>query len=82
MVTLACVQLGLSPEEALVAATSNGAHALARGDRVGRLQPGYRADLQVLDIPSYRILPYHYGVSHVRAVFRAGKQVVGDPLGG
>jgi imidazolonepropionase len=80
MVTLACVQLRLTPEEALVAATANGASALTRGGVVGRLQPDHRADFQVLDLPTYRQLPYHYGVCHVRAVFRAGRQVAGAPL--
>jgi len=77
MTTLACVNLRLSPEEALVAGTVNGAAALDRAERVGRLRPGFRADFQVLDLPSHRLLPYHYGVSHVRAVFRAGRQVWG-----
>ncbi len=80
MATLACVQLRLTPEEALVACSANGAAALALGDRVGRLRPGYRADLQVLDLPAARQLPYHFGVSHVRAVFRGGRQVLGAPL--
>lgn len=80
MTTLACLQLGLQPEEALVAATLHGAAALGRADRVGRLRPGYRADFQVLDLPGPRHIPYHYGVSHVRAVFRAGTQVFGDSL--
>jgi imidazolonepropionase len=80
MVTLGCLQLRLSPEEALVASTANGAAALGRGGTVGRLHPGYVADFQVLDLPSHRLLPYHYGVSHLRAVFRAGRHVWGDPL--
>ena len=80
MITLACVNLGLGPEEALVAATVNGAAALARADRVGRLRTGYRADFQILDLPGHRLLPYHYGVSHVLAVFRAGRRVAGAPL--
>jgi imidazolonepropionase len=77
MTTLACVNLQLSPEEALVAGTVNGAAALGRADRVGRLRPGFRADFQVVDLPSHRLLPYHYGVSHARAVFRSGRQVWG-----
>jgi imidazolonepropionase len=80
MMTLGCLQLRLSPEEALVAGTANGAAALGREGTVGRLRPGYVADFQVLNLPSHRLLPYHYGVSHVRAVFRAGRQVWGEPL--
>ncbi len=80
MVTLACVQLRLTPAEALVAATANGAAALGRAGTAGRLHPGARADFQILDVPSHRILPYHFGVSHVRAVFREGRQVWGTPL--
>jgi imidazolonepropionase len=80
MVTLACTQLRLSPEEALVAATAGGAAALGRSARLGRLRKGFRADFQVLHLPTPRHLPYHYGVSHVRAVFRAGRQVWGAGL--
>ncbi len=77
MTTLACLQLRMTPEEALVAATVNGAAALARADRVGRLRPGFRADFQLLDLPGHRQVPYHYGVSRVRAVYRAGRRVFG-----
>jgi imidazolonepropionase len=80
MVSLACVQLRLSPAEALVAATANGAAALGRGSRVGHLRPGWEADFQILDLPRHALVPYHFGVSHVRAVFRDGRQVAGAPL--
>jgi len=80
MVTLACVQLRLLPTEALVAATVNGAAALGLAGRVGRLRPGFAADFQVLDLENHRQVPYHYGVSHTRAVFREGTQVAGARL--
>ena len=48
--TLACTQLGLAPEEALAACTVNAAHVLGLPDR-GRVAPGYRADLVLLDAP-------------------------------
>ena len=47
--SLACTQLGLSPAEALGACTVNAAHVLGRADRIGRLAPGYGADVTLLD---------------------------------
>jgi imidazolonepropionase len=58
--SLACTQLGLSPAEALGAVTVNAAHVLGRSDR-GRIAPGYRADLTLLDAPDWRYLAYHLG---------------------
>ena len=75
MTTLACVQLGLTPAEALVAGTVNGAAALARSGRAGRLRPGFPADFQILDLENHVQLPYHYGVSHVRRVAVGGTWV-------
>ena len=43
--SLACTQLGLSPAEALAACTVNAAHVLGRADSIGRLAPGFDADL-------------------------------------
>ena len=49
--SLAATQLKLSPAEALAACTVNAAHVLGRADRLGRLAPGYRADVVLLDAP-------------------------------
>src|SRR5205823_13282299 len=46
--SLACTQLGLSPEQAFVACTVNAAHVLGRADRKGRIAPGFDADLVLL----------------------------------
>jgi imidazolonepropionase len=59
--SLAATQLKLSPAEALAACTVNAAHVLGRADRVGRLAPGYRADIVLLDAPDWRYLAYHLG---------------------
>jgi imidazolonepropionase len=59
--SLAATQLHLSPAEALSACTVNAAHVLGRADRVGRLAPGYRADVLLLDAPDWRYLAYHLG---------------------
>src|SRR5205814_10374041 len=69
--SLACTQLRTSPDEALGACTVNAAHVLGRGDRKGRLAPGYDADVVFLDAPDWRYLAYHLG-----------GRVVGDVLVG
>jgi imidazolonepropionase len=66
--SLAATQLKLSPGEALAACTVNAAHVLRRAERIGRLAPGYAADVVLLDAPDWRYLAYHLGgrlVSHV-----------------
>jgi imidazolonepropionase len=70
-VALAVREMHLTVEEAVLAATLGGARALARQD-VGQLVPGARADLQVLDAPSYVHLAYRPGVPLVRQVWRDG----------
>jgi imidazolonepropionase len=59
--SLAATQLKLSPPEALGACTVNAAHVLRRADRIGRLEPGYAADVVLLDVPDWRYLAYHLG---------------------
>lgn len=72
---LACTQLGMSPAEALVACTVNAAHVLGRADRLGRLAPGFAADIVLLDVPDWRYLTYHLGGDHVAAVVKDGALV-------
>ena len=71
--SLACTQLGLSPGEALGAVTVNAAHVLGRADRIGRVAPGYDADLVLLAAPDWRHLAYHVGGEVVSAVVQAGR---------
>lgn len=77
VIGLACLNLGLSPAEAICAATYNAACAVDRGDRIGSIESGKQADLLVLDIPNYRYLPYHFGVNYVTTVVKNGRIVVG-----
>jgi imidazolonepropionase len=71
--SLACTQLHLSPAEALNACTVNAAHVLGRADRIGRLAPGYRADITLLDAPDWRYLAYHLGGRVVARVVVGGE---------
>ncbi|MEV4399363.1 imidazolonepropionase [Nonomuraea sp. NPDC049607] len=70
-VALAVREMGMTPLEAVRAATYGGARALRRTD-VGWLRQGARADLVVLDAPSYVHLAYRPGVPLVHQVFQAG----------
>ena len=71
--SLAATQLHLSPAEALSACTVNAAHVLGRADRLGRLAPGYRADIALLDAPDWRYLAYHLGGRVVSRVVLGGE---------
>ncbi len=75
IMSLACSQLGMSPAEAFVAATANGAAALRLGDGRGTLEPGAPADVAVFAVPDYRLIPYLYGSNHCVAVWKGGKRV-------
>jgi imidazolonepropionase len=73
MIALACRYMGLTPAEALSAATINAAHAVGLGQAVGSLEPGKRADVIVLDIPSYQHLGYRFGTNLVHTVLVGGE---------
>jgi len=72
MMTIACTQMGMSPEEAITAATLNGAAALSRSETTGSIEPGKDADLVVAEIPDYRYLAYHFGTNHIVKTIKQG----------
>ncbi len=78
IIGLACLYLGLTPAEAICAATYNAACAIKRGDRIGSIEEGKQADLLIMDIPNYRYIPYHYAVNYVKTVVKKGRIVVGQ----
>jgi imidazolonepropionase len=77
-VAVAVRDMGLTPDEAVWAATAGGARALRRAD-VGHLAPGARADLVLLDAPNHLYLAYRPGVPQVAAVWKDGELVAGRP---
>lgn len=74
-IALAVRDMYMTIEEAVWSATAGGAAALRRTD-IGRLVPEARADLQVIDAPSYTHLVYRPGVPLVHRVFVSGAEVV------
>ncbi|HYZ76362.1 MAG TPA: imidazolonepropionase [Gaiellaceae bacterium] len=73
--SLAATQLRISLEETLCALTANAAHVLGRGDRKGRLAPGYDADIVLLGAPDWRQLAYHLAGDVVETVVIGGEPV-------
>ncbi len=70
-IALAVRDMRMTPDEAVAAATIGGALALRRDD-IGRIRPGCRADLVLLDAPSYTYLVYRPGVPLIAGVVEAG----------
>ncbi len=74
----ACLDSGLTVEEALTALTLNAAASLRLASRIGSLEAGKDADLLLLDAPDDRHLIYHWGVNLVAAVVRGGRVLRGE----
>jgi imidazolonepropionase len=77
-IALAVRDMRMTAEEALQAATLGGAKALRRDD-IGHLSPGARADIAILDAPSYTHLVYRPGVPLIAATIATGELVWTDP---
>jgi len=71
--SLAVTQLRLTPAQALAACTVNAAFVLGLAGEIGRIAPGYRADIVLLDAPDWRYLAYHLGGDVVAAVIERGE---------
>jgi imidazolonepropionase len=75
MLSLACLEMRLSPAEALTAATINAAHSLGLGDKIGSLEAGKQADFVLHEFPDYRELAYFIAAPMRPRVFIAGREV-------
>jgi imidazolonepropionase len=75
IVSLACRKMGMTPAEALSAATINAAYAVLRGNTIGSIEFGKKADLIVLGVPDYREIPYHFGDNVVEMTIKDGMPI-------
>jgi imidazolonepropionase len=78
VMSIACIQMRMTPTEVLVAATANAAAAINRQNRIGAIQVGMQADLVVLDVPNHNRWLYEPGRNCVRAVLKKGRVVALD----
>ena len=76
IMSLACTEFKMTPAESLCAATINAAYAIDRGDKIGSLSPGKKADVVIWDADDYREIPYWFGKNQVYSVFKNGHEVI------
>lgn len=75
-VATACIKMKLSPEEAINAATINGAYAMGLSDSCGSITVGKKANVIITkEIPSYGYLPYAFGSTNIDQVILNGKLI-------
>jgi imidazolonepropionase len=75
VMSLACLQMRLTPAEALTASTINAAHSLGLADEVGSLECGKQADFLIHECADYRELAYYIAAPLRPRVFIAGREV-------
>ncbi|HYN69731.1 MAG TPA: imidazolonepropionase [Candidatus Eisenbacteria bacterium] len=82
VMTVACLELKLTPSEALAGVTINAAHALGIGGEVGSIEPGKVADLVIWRVPDHRQIPYWPAADLVRSVIKRGRVVLERGIAG
>ncbi|MCK4352459.1 imidazolonepropionase [candidate division WOR-3 bacterium] len=73
IIGLACILLKLTPAQAIIASTINSAYALGLGNRIGSLELGKDADIIILNVSSYKEIPYWFGFNPVQTVICRGE---------
>lgn len=77
VMSLACMHMKMTPQEAWLGVTINAAKSLGLEDQVGTITEGKRADLVLWDTDDFRDVPFHFGTNLVRKVWKNGELVVG-----
>ena len=76
VLSLAATQMKMTPAESVTAATINAAYTLNRGDQIGSLEQGKRANFALYDCADYREIAYYFGVSQLHSVYVSGKRIL------
>jgi len=73
IIQLACLEMKMTPAEAITAATFNAACAIGMHNSIGSLEKGKQADVLILDCPNHQFLAYHFGVNLIETVIKKGQ---------
>jgi imidazolonepropionase len=73
ILSLACLMMRMTPAEAIVASTINSAYAVDKGNEIGSIEVGKKADLVIWNVQNYKEIPYHFGVNLVDQVIKDGE---------
>ena len=73
MIQLACLNMKMTPAEAITASTFNAACAIELNNKIGSLEKGKQADIIILNCPNHKFIPYHFGINLVETIIKNGK---------
>ena len=73
IIQLACLNMKMTPAEAVTASTFNAACAIGMNNTIGSLEKGKQADIIILDCPNHQFIPYHFGINLVETVIKKGQ---------
>jgi len=76
IMVFASMGMGLTPQQVISAMTINAAYAIGRGDSVGSLEKGKKADILIMNAMNENYIVYHFGINHVNTVIKNGKIVI------
>ncbi len=75
---LSSIKMKMLPQEVITAVTMNGACCINEEKNIGSIEIGKKADFVLFDVPNLEYLIYHFGINHVKDVYKNGKLVVSD----
>ena len=73
VIQLACLNMKMTPAEAITAATYNAACSIGLKNTIGSIEKGKQADIIILDCPNYKFLSYKFGINLVETIIKKGR---------
>ena len=76
IMSLSVINMGMTAEEAICAATINGAYSIRKSNEIGSLEVGKKADFIICSCTNYVDIFYHFGINHVEQTWINGNQII------